>query len=149
MRSKLDPLMGGLSICPGEYFHFETISIIVEISRNLITSVTSLKAEGEGRLILEGNPLVCNCKASDLKEVLMSPEPYVVPTSINCQQQDSSESEFMETPRSSAASLFSSPSSKVLLRDFPVESLSCPLTFGCPRSCQCTKAPGLITVDCR
>ena len=146
----MDPLMGGSSICPGEYFHLETISNIIEISRNLITSVTSLKAEGEGRLILEGNPLVCNCKASDLKEVLMSPEPYVVPTSISCQKRgDSPESDFMETPRSSAASLFSSPSSKVLLRDFPVESLSCPLTVGCPRSCQCTKAPGLVTVDCR
>jgi len=122
---------------------------LLDLSRNLITSVTSLKAEGEGRLILEGNPLVCNCKASDLKEVLMTPLPYVVPTSINCQQRDSTEFEIMETPRSSATSLFSSPSSKVLLQDFPVESLSCPITIGCPRPCQCTKAPGLVTVDCR
>ena len=149
----MDPSMDGSLICPGEYLlkylYPKTTSNIIKISRNLITSVTSLKAEGEGRLILEGNPLVCNCKASDLKEVLMTPLPYVVPTSINCQQRDSPESEFMETPRSSATSLFISPSSKVLLRDFPVESLSCPLSIGCPRSCQCTKAPGLLTVDCR
>merc|ERR1712088_1213193 len=35
------------------------------------------------------------------------------------------------------------------LQDFPISSLSCPLTSGCPRRCKCTKAPGLVTVDCR
>merc|ERR550532_3446615 len=80
---------------------------LLDLSRNLINSVTSLRTSGEGRLILEGNPLSCNCKASDLKEVLLTPQPYVVPTSVTCQQEQ--DSDFVETPR--ASSLFSSSSS--------------------------------------
>merc|ERR1711963_771733 len=121
---------------------------LLDLSRNRINSVTSLRAEGQGRLILEGNPLVCSCRAEDLKEVLLTSQPYVVPTSINCQQQEDSEL-MEETPRSSSPFSSSSSSSKVLLRDLPVSSLTCLLSTGCPSSCQCTKAPGLVTVDCR
>ena len=121
----------------------------MKISRNQINSVTSLRPKGDGRLVLEGNPLDCDCKAENLREVLTNPDSYVVPNSIACNQQDSQQSDLKEAPRSSKSSFFKSPSSKVLLQDFPISSLSCPLTSGCPRRCKCTRAPGLVTVDCR
>ena len=146
MKSKSAPLMAGCLICPGEELlnYLKTKSLIVKICRNLITAVTSLKEEGSGRLILEDNQVECNCKASDLKEVLMTSESYVLPTTIACQEGEPS---LKETPRSS--SFFSSPSSKVLLKDFPIAELTCPLAVGCPEPCKCARAPGVVTVDCR
>jgi len=74
----------------------------------------------------------------------MTSESYVLPTTIACQEGEPS---LKETPRSS--SFFSSPSAKVLLKDFPITSLTCPLTVGCPEPCKCARAPGVVTVDCR
>ena len=138
--------MAGCLISPGEDLlnYLKTKYRLLKICRNLITAVTSLKEEGSGRLILEGNQVECNCKANDLKEVLMTSESYVLPTTIACQEGEPS---LKETPRSS--SFFSSPSSKVLLKDFPIASLTCPLAVGCPEPCKCARAPGTVTVDCR